>query len=47
MPHCWYTWVVISLIPVMFVAGMVVQFCKTGKGSDHREGDDRHIEKAT
>ena len=27
-----------SYIPVMFIAGMVVQFCKTGEGSDHKQG---------
>jgi len=25
----------------MFIAGMVVQFCKTGKDSDHRQGNDK------
>lgn len=40
LPHCWYTWLVVSLIPVMFIAGMVVQFLKTGKDHDHREGED-------
>ncbi|CAH3037871.1 unnamed protein product, partial [Pocillopora meandrina] len=38
LPHCWYTWVVLGPIPVMFIAGLVVQFCKTAKNSDHREG---------
>lgn len=42
LPHCWYTWLVISLIPVMFVAGMLVQFLKTGKDHDHRQGEERH-----
>ncbi|CAH3191509.1 unnamed protein product, partial [Porites evermanni] len=37
LPHCWYTWVVFSLIPIMFIAGMIVQFRKTGKDSDHRQ----------
>lgn len=37
LPHCWYTWVVFSLIPMMFIAGMIVQFCETGKDSDHRQ----------
>ncbi|KAL9988354.1 hypothetical protein ACROYT_G002791 [Oculina patagonica] len=37
LPHCWYTWLVLSLIPVMFIAGMVVQFRLTGKGRDHRK----------
>ena len=41
LPHCWYTWVVFSLIPIMFIAGMIVQFCKTGKDSDHRQGNDK------
>lgn len=36
-PHCWYPWVMLCLIPVLFIAGMVVQSCKTGKGSDHRQ----------
>lgn len=43
MPHCWYTWLVVSLIPVMFIAGMVVQFLKTGKDHDHREGKKGHM----
>ena len=38
LPHCWYTWLMISLIPIMFIAGMVVQLKKTGQGRDHREG---------
>ena len=38
LPHCWYTWLVLCLIPVMSIAGMVVQFCKTAKDRDHREG---------
>ena len=25
----------------MFIAGMVVQFCKTAKDSDHRQGNDK------
>jgi len=37
LPHCWYTWLVVSLIPIMFIAGMVVQFLKTGKDHDHRQ----------
>lgn len=41
LPHCWYTWLVVSLIPVMFIAGMVVQFLKTGKDHDHRQGEER------
>ena len=41
LPHCWYTLVVFSLIPIMFIAGMIVQFCKTGKDSDHRQGNDK------
>jgi len=36
LPHCWYTWLVVSLIPVMFITGVVVQFLKTGKDHDHR-----------
>ena len=28
----------LCLIPALFIAGMVVQSCKTGKGSDHRQG---------
>ena len=39
LPHCWYTWLVVSLIPIMFIAGMVVQFLKTGKDHDHRQGE--------
>ena len=34
LPHCWYTWLMFSLIAIMFIAGMVVQFCKTAKDSD-------------
>ena len=47
LPHCWYTWLVVSLIPVMFIAGMAVQFLKTGKDHDHREGEkgQTHIDK--
>ena len=38
LPHCWYTWLMFSLIPIMFIAGMVVQLRKTGQGRDHRQG---------
>lgn len=41
LPHCWYTWMMVSFIPVMFIAGMVVQFCKTGEGSDHKQAFSR------
>ena len=41
LPHCWYTWLMFSLIPVMFIAGMVVQLRKTGQGRDHRQGIQR------
>lgn len=37
LPSCWYTWVVLALIPVMFVAGAALQFVKTSKTKDHRE----------
>ena len=39
LPHCWYTSLMFSLIPIMFIAGMVVQFYKTEKDSDHRQGN--------
>ena len=39
LPHCSYTWLMFSLIPIMFIAGMVVQFCKTAKDTDHRQGN--------
>ena len=38
LPHCWYTWLMFSLIPIMFIAGVVVQLRKTGQGRDHRQG---------
>ncbi|CAH3041790.1 unnamed protein product [Porites lobata] len=41
LPHCWYTWLMFSLIPIMFIAGMVVQLKKTGQGRDHREAYSR------
>ena len=34
-----------SLIPIMFIAGMVVQLKKTGQGRDHREGKRKQQEK--
>ena len=45
LPHCWYTWLMFSLIPIMFIAGMVVQLKKTGQGRDHREGKRKQQEK--
>ena len=47
LPHCWYTWLMVSLIPVMFITGVVVQFLKTGKDHDHREGEEgqTHIDR--
>ena len=37
----WYFHWFQSGLPIMFIAGMVVQFCKTGKDSDHRQGNDK------
>ena len=34
-----------SLIPIMFIAGMVVQLKKTGQGRDHKEGKRKQQEK--
>lgn len=41
LPHCWYTWLVLCLIPIMFIGGLVAQLCKTAKGRDHREAYSR------
>lgn len=38
LPTCWYTWLILCLIPVMFIGGLAVQLGITGKGRDHREG---------
>lgn len=37
LPTCWYTWLILCLIPVMFIGGLAVQLGITGKGRDHRE----------
>ncbi|XP_028407573.1 transmembrane protein 198-like isoform X2 [Dendronephthya gigantea] len=36
LPNCWYTWLVISLLPILFIVGVIVQHVKTSKGVDHR-----------
>ncbi|XP_048587723.1 transmembrane protein 198-B [Nematostella vectensis] len=38
LPRCWYTWVLFTFIPVLFIVGMGVQFGKTSRGEDHRAG---------
>jgi hypothetical protein len=38
-PKCWYTWTVFAFLPILFVAGMAIQFGKTSKGKDHRRGN--------
>lgn len=39
---CWYSWAVIALGPSLFLVGVVVQFCVTGKGHDHYKGITRN-----
>ena len=34
---CWVTWVIVAIWPVMFILGIVVQFCKTGRTFTHRK----------
>lgn len=34
---CWVTWIILSILPVLFVLGNVVQFCKTGRSVSHRK----------
>lgn len=36
LPTCWYTWLILCLIPLMFIGGLAVQLGITGKGRDHR-----------
>ena len=36
LPNCWYTWLVLSLLPIFFIIGVIIQFVKTSKGADHR-----------
>ena len=35
---CWYSWIIISVWPLGFVAGSIVQCAVTGKGFDHQQG---------
>lgn len=37
---CWVTWIILSILPVLFVLGNVVQFCKTGRSVSHRKRSD-------
>jgi hypothetical protein len=41
LPNCWYTWLVLSLLPIFFIIGVIIQYAKTSKGSDHRLGKKR------
>ncbi|EDO43619.1 predicted protein, partial [Nematostella vectensis] len=36
--HCWITWVILGIWPLFFVAGIIVQFAKTGRRYNHRAG---------
>ncbi|XP_046845021.1 transmembrane protein 198-like [Xenia sp. Carnegie-2017] len=36
LPNCWYTWLISSLLPLLFIIGVIIQYTKTSKGSDHR-----------
>lgn len=36
LPNCWYTWLVLSFIPILTIVGIIVQHVKTSKGCDHR-----------
>ncbi|KXJ29542.1 transmembrane protein 198 [Exaiptasia diaphana] len=40
-PRCWYTWTVFAFIPILFIAGLAIQFAITSKGKDHTRGYDR------
>lgn len=35
---CWFSWMVLTLWPVMMFVGCVVQFVKTARDFDHRHG---------
>ncbi|CAB3984725.1 Hypothetical predicted protein [Paramuricea clavata] len=41
LPNCWYTWLVLSLLPILFIIGVIVQQVKTSKGADHRHASGR------
>ena len=43
LPNCWYTWLVLSLLPILFIIGVIVQLVKTSKGVDHRLGKKRFL----
>lgn len=36
LPNCWYTWFVLSILPILTIVGFIVQYMKTSKGADHR-----------
>ena len=42
--NCWYTDVVIAILPLMFCVGAWVQFKKTSVGHDHRKGTKYYVE---
>ena len=35
---CWYSWIIVSVWPLCFVAGSIVQCALTGKGLNHQQG---------
>ena len=35
---CWFSWIVLTLWPVMMLVGCIVQFVKTARDFDHRHG---------
>jgi len=37
LPKCWISWVVLCILPVIFILGLVVQCACTGRGVHHEE----------
>ena len=35
---CWYSWIIVSIWPLGFLIGSIVQCTVTGKGFDHQQG---------
>jgi len=37
-PLCWYGWAIVALGPSVFLVGIIIQFCVTGKARDQCKG---------
>lgn len=39
LPHCWYSWALVALWPLLFLVGCLIQTCVTSRGVVHTIGE--------